>query len=47
LAYKVRASLQQSPEFREKRRFPTENKAKILAKWWDLPPTVGQISEET
>jgi hypothetical protein len=23
--------------------FAPENKAKILAKWWDLPPTVGQI----
>jgi psp operon transcriptional activator len=25
--------------------FPRENHSKILANWWDLPPTVGQIFE--
>jgi psp operon transcriptional activator len=38
--------LRESPTFRQKCDFSAENRAKILAKWWDLSPTVGQISNE-
>jgi hypothetical protein len=37
--------LQENTGFGETCPFAPENKAKILAKWWDLPPTVGQILE--
>ncbi len=47
ILYKSRANIQESSEFCENSPiFDAEKQPKILAKWWDLPPTVGQISDE-
>jgi hypothetical protein len=35
--------MQESPKFRKFLHFAGAKRVKILAKWWDLPPTVGQI----
>jgi hypothetical protein len=32
-----------TPDFHQLAAFARENNVKILAKWWDLPPTVGRF----
>jgi psp operon transcriptional activator len=41
--YKVRARTQVWAEFKNYAGFQAISEAKILAKWWDLPPIVGEI----
>jgi hypothetical protein len=43
MQYKSRARLEERPVFRNFSHFAEAKPMKILAKWWDLPPTVGQI----
>jgi hypothetical protein len=38
----MRATFLKSADDRKKYRFAPENEVKFLAKWWDLPPTVGE-----
>jgi hypothetical protein len=35
--------MEETAKFRKFNFFREQNALKILAKWWDLPPTVGQI----
>jgi hypothetical protein len=37
----MRARSAENSEFRKNGKFAAQITAKILAKWWDLPPTVG------
>jgi hypothetical protein len=43
ILYKSRAKIQESHEFGNFLNFAPVKSPKILAKWWDSPPTVGQI----
>jgi hypothetical protein len=45
ILYKSRAKNGESQEFRNFLNFEPMKSPKILAKWWDSPPTVGQIPE--
>jgi hypothetical protein len=41
--FKTRANVQETSELRKIPCFSAVFELKILANWWDLPPTVGQI----